>query len=143
MSASKPIERFTMLSQQHHVVLWLDHLEARIIHLTAEPETVRIHPTNPPKHLHAHAGSAAGTHIAGEPEFYRRIAAELAGVDRILVAGAATAKNEFVTYLQKHAPDMAKRVAGVEASQRLTDPQLVAEAHKFFIASDRMEPQST
>jgi hypothetical protein len=131
-----------MLSEKHHAIIWLDHHEARVVHLSGEKAAVAIHPAHPPRHLHEKAGSASGTHVGDEPEFYQHIVTELAGVDRILVAGPASAKTEFIKYLGKHAHDMSKRVAGIETLERLTDPELVVEAHKFFLANDRMQPEA-
>jgi stalled ribosome rescue protein Dom34 len=126
----------------YHAVLWIDHHEARIIHFNAdEAEEKLVHPAHPPRHLHVKAGSASGTHVTDEPQFYRDVADAVADAHEILVAGPSTAKTEFLKYLHKHASQLVARVTGIETLDRLTDGQLVAEARRFFAKEDRMRPQ--
>lgn len=130
------------MTAHYHAVVWIDHHEARIIHFSADAsEETIVHPAHPPRHLHHTVGSAAGTHLAGEPEFYRRVASALAEAQEILVAGPSTAKTEFVKYLHRHAPPLLDRVVGVETVAPVTDHRLLAEARDFFIKADRMRSQ--
>jgi hypothetical protein len=126
----------------YHAIVWLDHHEARIIHFNIDAADEKVvHPADPPRHLHVKAGSASGTHVTDEPEFYRDVAATLADAHEILIVGPSTAKTEFIKYLHKHAQSTADRVTGIETLARVTDPQLLAEARKFFTRADRMRPQ--
>jgi len=130
------------MSSHYHAVLWLDHHEARIVHFNAyDSDSEHIRPADPPRHLHVKAGSPSGTHITDEPQFYRDIAAALAGAHEILLAGPSTAKTEFLKYLHKHAASAARHIVGVETLDHLTDNQLLAEARKFFMRADRLRPQ--
>ena len=126
----------------YHAVVWLDHHEARIIHFNADAaEEAVVYPVDPPRHLHVKAGSASGTHITNEPAFYHDVIAALMGAREILVLGPSTAKVEFEKYLHNHTPQVAACVVAVETLARATDPQLLAEARKFFAKADRMRPR--
>ena len=130
------------MTAHYHAAVWLDHHEARIVHFNRDADDEeRVRPADPPRHLHVKAGSRSGTHITDEPAFYRDVAADLAAAHEILILGPSTAKAEFVKYLHKHAPATAARVTGIETLARVTDPELLAEARKFFAAADRMRPQ--
>jgi hypothetical protein len=130
------------LTQHYHAVLWIDHHEAHVIHFSADQsDEETVHPAHPPRHLHHKAGSASGTHITDEPEFYREVAGALADAHAILIGGPSSAKTEFVKYLHKHAPQTFDRVSGIETMDRVTDNQLLAEARRYFSLADRMRTQ--
>ena len=130
------------MAEHYHAVLWIDHHEARILDFSAAAADEKIvHPVHPPRHLHHKAGSAPGVHITDEPEFYRDVAAALAGAKEILIAGPSSAKTEFAKYLAKRAPQLLDRVRRIETLARVTDGELLVEARRFFAAEDRMLPQ--
>ena len=130
------------MSSHYHAVLCLDHHEARIIHFNADDsDSERVRPADPPRHLHVKAGSAPGTHITDEPQFYRDVAKALGDAQEILITGPSTAKMEFVKYLYQHAVRASRHVVGVETLDRLTDNQLLVEARKYFARADRLKPQ--
>jgi len=130
------------MTVHYHAVVWIDHHEARVIHFNAEAmEEERVHPADPPKHLHVKAGSASGTHITDDPRFYRDVVDALADTHEILVTGPSTAKAEFLKYGRQHAPALIERIAGIETLDRVTDNQLLAEGRRFFLNADRMQPQ--
>jgi stalled ribosome rescue protein Dom34 len=130
------------LATHYHAVIWIDHHEAHVLHFNADQmdEDV-VHPAHPPRHLHGKAGSASGTHITDEPEFYRDVAAAVAEASAILVAGPSSAKTEFIKYLHKHSPQTLEHVMHIETLDRVTDNQLLAEARRYFGLEDRMLPQ--
>jgi stalled ribosome rescue protein Dom34 len=130
------------MSEHYHAVIWIDHHEAHVVHFnadTADEKTVHAH--HSPRHLHSKVGSASGSHVTAEPEFYRDVAAAITDAHEILVVGPSSAKAEFVKYAKEHAPQVSRRIAGVETLQRVSDPQLVAEGRRFFAQEDRMRPQ--
>jgi stalled ribosome rescue protein Dom34 len=130
------------MSAHYHAVVWLDHHEARVIHFNpTEADEKVIHPTHPPRHLHAKAGSASGTHQHGNPEFFGEVAKELESAHLFMVTGPSTAKNEFVTYLEKHDPKLLAKLDSVHAMQHVTDNELVADARRHFKAADKMHAQ--
>jgi hypothetical protein len=130
------------MSAHYHAVLWIDHHEARIIHFNADDsDTERVRPDKPPRHLHVKAGSASGTHITDEPQFYREVMEALGDAHEILVTGPSTAKIEFVKYLQRREVAGRRRVVGVETLDHPTDNEILVEARKFFARTDRLRSQ--
>lgn len=107
-----------------HAVVWVDHQEAKIIHLNAEENGT-------PEHV-KHA-----SHDTPQA-FYHKVAEHLKTSQEILVLGPGMAKGEFVKHLEAHDPAIAKAILGVEAADHPSEGQLVAEARKFFRAKDRM-----
>ena len=130
------------MTEHYHAVIWIDHHEAHVLHFNAdESDTDVIRATHSPRHLHSKAGSASGTHVRDEPEFYGELVGAVGTAQEILIAGPSSAKTEFVKYLHKHAPDTFERVSGIETMDRITDNQLLAEARRYFALADRMRPQ--
>jgi stalled ribosome rescue protein Dom34 len=130
------------MTSHYHAVVWIDHHEARVIHFNADAANEDIvRPVHPPRHLHAKAGSASGTHVADDPEFYRDVGAAIDDAKGVLVAGPSSAKTEFVKYLHGHSPQMLERIWGIETLARVTDHQLLAEGRRYFAKADRMHPQ--
>jgi stalled ribosome rescue protein Dom34 len=127
------------MSLQAHAVVWIDHHEARIIFFNRETVDEKIvHPEHAVRHLHSKAGSRDGARAAEDPAFFQDVAAALKDSQSLLVAGPANAKTEFAKYLSLHAPELEKRLAGVEAMERVTDGELLAAARHFFKRADRM-----
>jgi stalled ribosome rescue protein Dom34 len=119
----------------HHCVVWTDHSEARIFELTdgeLRAHTVKAHP-----HGHSPRTFASG-HLPEDKDFYRSVVGELAQAKEILVVGPATAKLDLLRFAHEHAPDVEKRVLGVETVDHPTDGQLLAYAKKYFKAADHM-----
>jgi stalled ribosome rescue protein Dom34 len=132
-----------ILTTHYHAVVWIDHHEAHVFHFNAEQaDEAIVHATHSPHHLHGKAGSASGTHVTNDPEFYHEVAGAVADAQAILITGPSSAKTEFVKYLHKHAPSTAERISGIETMARVTDNQLMAEARRYFSQADRMQPQN-
>ena len=103
------------MAAHYHAVVWLDHHEARVIYFNADDAEEKIvHPAHAPRHLHHTAGSPAGTHDRGDPDYYRDVADALGGAKAFLITGPSTAKTEFVAWLQSEVPLMIEQLAGVE-----------------------------
>ena len=130
------------MTTHYHAVIWIDHHEAHVFHFNEnEADEKTVHATHSPKHLHSKAGSASGTHVTAEPEFYRDVAAAVSDSQEILIVGPSSAKTEFVKYLHKHSPATFERVGGIETMAKMTDNQIVAEGRRYFLSADRMKPQ--
>ncbi|TKD09947.1 translational machinery protein [Polyangium fumosum] len=117
-----------------HAVVWLDHNEAHIFHLTPESyagEVIR----SPHAHskLHRKAGPKASSgHANEDPHYYHDVAMLLAGTEEILVVGPANAKDAFVRHLENHHHDLKSRIVAVETLDHPTDKQIVAHARAYF-----------
>lgn len=126
----------------YHVVMWIDHREARIFHFNREHvEGLVLSADRPDRHVHHKAGEIGPGKAPEQTAFFRAAAQAAADAGEVLVAGPTNAKHEFVRWAEQHEPDLHKRVVGVETVDHPTDPQLVAFARRYFAAADRMRPQ--
>jgi len=130
------------LTTHYHAVVWIDHHEARIIYLNDEDadETI-VHAPNQNHHIHSKSGSPSGTHLVGDPIFFRKVADAVAAAREIYVVGPAAAKTEFMAFVHAHAAAMFPNVIGVETMDKVSDAELVQLARRYFKAADRMRPQ--
>ena len=122
-----------------HVVVWLDHTEARVFHVhpdSTEETTVLA----PQHHVHRHpkGHSDAKDHRADANHFFKEVARTLEGADAVLLVGPSTAKLEFFRYLHEHDRRGESRVVGIESADHPTDGEIVAHARSYFTQSDRM-----
>ncbi len=130
------------MTHHFHAVIWIDHAEARIFefgtdgiakhHIRAETDGGNIHHK---------AGSVGSGHAHEDKKYFEAVAAALKPNHEILVVGHGPAKTAFAHYARDHAPDLAKRILGVEAVDQPTEPEVLALARKFFEAKDRTTPQ--
>jgi stalled ribosome rescue protein Dom34 len=124
----------------YHAVVWLDHSEAHVIHITPDDvEKSVVHPTNPHKKLHSKSGTVGSGKAAEDHAYFHAIVEALQGAQQILVVGPAQAKLQLVKYIHVHDHAMAVKVVGVESIDHPTDGQLVAYARKYFAAKDKMQ----
>jgi stalled ribosome rescue protein Dom34 len=122
-----------------HVVVWLDHSEAHVIHFNRDAaEATHIHAASKP-HLHVKAGASAGTGRAAEDRHYLdQVVAGLKDAQAILIVGPGFEKLALVKHMLKHHADVADKVVAVESADHPSDNQLLAYARKYFVANDRM-----
>jgi stalled ribosome rescue protein Dom34 len=126
----------------YHAVVWLDHSEARVMHVS--PDDVGksvIHPASPPRHLQRKRGSVSGSRQPEDQHYYHEVVEALNGAVEILIVGPGHAKLELIKHILAHDPAVADRVVGVETVDHPGDGQLVAYARKYFVARDRMLAQ--
>jgi len=123
----------------NHVVVWLDHAEAHVIHFTPESsanEVIKTHSKHP--HLHAKSGAPGAGHAAENAPYLNDVANALQGSLEILLVGPGNEKLSLLKHLQKHQHDLAEKVVSVETVDHPTDGQLLAYARKYFVKADRM-----
>jgi hypothetical protein len=126
----------------YHAVIWMDHREARIFRFNREEaDGFVLRPDRPTRHLHHKAGEVGPGKAAEDHAFHREIEGAVADAGEILVVGPASAKQEFVRYVEHGDPGLRARIIGVETVDHPTDPQLVAFARRYFSAADRVRPQ--
>ena len=125
----------------NHAVVWLDHTEARVIHLdeTAH-EAHHVRSPHGKEHLHHKAGSVGAGHAGAHADFFDLVVKAVGGAQELLVVGPASAKNEFVKHATGRDARFAQRILGVENMDHPSENQLVAHARKYFLAADRMRP---
>ena len=123
----------------YHAVVWLDHSEAHVMHITAEDvEKSIVQPSKTHTHLHAKRGAVGAGRKAEDHDYYHAVVEALAGAQEILVVGPAQAKLQLVKHIHSHDPAMSDKVVGVETVDHPSDGQLVAFARRYFVAKDRM-----
>jgi stalled ribosome rescue protein Dom34 len=123
----------------YHAVVWLDHSEAHVMHISPDDiEKSVVHPTKPHHHVHAKSGSVGSGKHTEDKGYYHAIAEALKGAQEILVVGPAQAKLQLIKHVHAHDHDLVDKIVGVETIDHPTDGQLVAYARKYFIAKDRM-----
>lgn len=123
----------------HHAVVWLDHSEAHVMHISPDDvEKSIVHPNNPHVHLHAKRGNVGSGRQAEDKDYYHAIVDALSGAQEILVVGPAQAKLQLIKHIHAHDHAMADKVVGVETVDHPSDAQLVAYARNYFTAKDRI-----
>jgi hypothetical protein len=130
------------MSEHFHAVVWIDHHEARVFHFNAD-DVARavVHPEHPARHIHHKANAIGSGHPAEDKAFFHAAVEAIGAAGAVLIGGPASAKHELFKYIQRHAPQMLSRIAGVETLDHPSDGELVAHARQFFRAADRMAPQ--
>lgn len=137
-SAGTRVARATCMSH-HHVAVWLDHNEARILHVTPEMfDEATIESPGAHVQLHRRSGTDDGHRAHEIPRYYDEVALALRDADEILVLGPATAKLELIKRVHSHHSDLVSRIVGVETVDHPTDRQIATYARRYFEAADRM-----
>lgn len=125
----------------YHAVVWLDHNEARIIHISPqEVEKSVVSPPEPHRNLHRKRGSVSGSRQPEDQHFYHEVVEAFGDAAEVLIVGPGHAKLELIKHIHAHDHEVVKRVVGVETVDHPGDAQLVAYARKYFAAKDRMLP---
>ncbi len=126
----------------YHAVVWLDHTEAHVMHISPDDvEKSVVHPANPHQRMHSKSGALGSGRQAEDQHFYHAIVEALKGAQEILVVGPAQAKLQLIKHIHAHDKAVSDKVVGVETVDHPTDGQLVAYARKYFDAKDRMLSQ--
>ncbi|HEX9211643.1 MAG TPA: translational machinery protein [Bradyrhizobium sp.] len=116
-----------------HAVVWIDHSQARVFHLgLGGSDEVTLHPHLPTRHLHHKANVTGSGHAAPDKSFYAEVTMALADAGEIVIVGPAGAKTELAHHIREHAPDVAKRIAAVEAVDHPSDGEIIALARRHF-----------
>ena len=130
-----------------HVVVWIDHQEARVFHVQSEtaghaqPEAIDETTILSPQHLihrHPKGRGEAKEHPDDATRFFHEVARSLESADTVLIVGPSSAKLEFLRYVEGHDKKLQAKVAGIETLDHPTDREIVAYARRYFTRSDRM-----
>ncbi len=117
-----------------HVIVWLDHAQAHVIHFTPETaanEIIKTHST------HTKSEKTGGGRHESKP-YFNDIANALQGALEILIVGPGNEKLAFLKYLLKHQHHLAEQVISLETVDHPTDLQLLAYARKYFVGAARL-----
>jgi stalled ribosome rescue protein Dom34 len=131
------------MSSHYHVVVWIDHREAKVFKFSAtDVDHTTVRSSHPDEHIHHKANSGDSGHAPVDNEFFKRVVQGIAQAGAILITGPANAKTELVAYIKQAQPHLAERISGIEALDHPSDGALLALARSFFKADDRMRPQA-
>jgi stalled ribosome rescue protein Dom34 len=123
----------------YHAVVWLDHAEAHVMHVSPDDvEKSIVYPTHPHQQLHVKSGALGSGRHAEDKDYYHAIVEALKGAKEILIVGPTSAKLQLVKHIHAHDKAMIELIVGIETVDHPTDAQLVAYARKYFIAKDKM-----
>jgi stalled ribosome rescue protein Dom34 len=126
----------------YHAVVWLDHNEAHIMHVSPDDvETSVVKPAEPHRNLQRKRGSVSGSRQPEDQHFYHEVVEAMSGAKEVLIVGPGHAKLELIKHIHAHDPKVADQVIGVETVDHPSDAQVVAFARKYFVAKDRMLTQ--
>lgn len=122
-----------------HVIAWVDHTQAHIIHFNpeaAESEIIKTHSTHP--HLHNKSGAQGSGHAPENSHYFDAIATAVNDAQEILIVGPGLEKLSLVKHLIKHHHDVAEKIISVETIDHPSDGQLLNYARKYFLKADQL-----
>lgn len=128
------------------VGLWIDHRKATVVTVTEQGEEIGQITSKVEKHLQRASGaSPKGPYEAQQVpaddrrqraftghlnKYYDAVIAAIRGAEAILIMGPGEAKDELKKRLEeKH---FGERVVGVEAADKMTNPQIAAKVRQHF-----------
>jgi hypothetical protein len=127
------------MTDHYHVVVWIDHHQARVIHFNpTDAEIEVVHPHDPKKNIHSHAFPRGSNHGAEDHNYLHEVVEAISKAKAVLIIGPSSEKNELVKHIEHHDKHLTGIIAGVESSDHPTDKQILAHARKFFKAYDGM-----
>ncbi len=127
----------------YHVAVWIDHEQAKVFELNRDAaDEWRLRPADHHVHVHTKAGKGDSGHAAPDQHYFHSVAEAVKGAGEILIAGPGTAKAELMHHLQRHDPQVAKKVVGVETMDHPSDGEFLDLARKAFTRTDNLRPDS-
>ena len=130
--------------------IWIDHKEAILVSVEGGQATVERIESHAESHFRPSGGwKAAGTSVAQSVSkeqkaderrkhqfhnFYQMVIKKAGKADNIFIFGPGEAKLGLAKEIEK-IKGQHDRIAAVEASDRLTENQIVAKVKSFFLAS--------
>jgi hypothetical protein len=123
-----------------HAVVWIDHQQAEIVHLSSVDEhTAHVTCPEPRRKLHRKSGIPGAGRAPVNPAFFDEVADAVTDVRTVLILGPGLAKVELAAHLTNHRPEVARKVVGLETIDHPTHAELVAYARSFFRRADQLE----
>jgi len=119
------------------VGLWIDHKKAVIVFVAGKDAEIKLINSNLEKH-HRQSGVATPADDVREREltghlnsYYDGVISCIRAAESILILGPGEAKSELKKRLEKD--NLSRRIVGIETSDKMTDPQLVALVRDHFL----------
>jgi stalled ribosome rescue protein Dom34 len=120
------------MSKYIDVIIFIDRQEAKVFHISDKEETKLAFTHTAAQRRHHQANHEDGTKHAVDDEFMQRIAGSLELAGNALICGPGNSKYELQAYMQKHKPELAERVSGVENLDDPKDSGILAMGRQFF-----------
>jgi stalled ribosome rescue protein Dom34 len=118
------------------VGLWIDHRQAVIVLVAGHADTIKRVSSNVEGH-HRQSGSTPADDARQREltehlnSYYDEVVSCIRDAESILIFGPGEAKGELKARLEKE--KLGGRVVGIEASDKLTDPQIVAKVRDYYL----------
>ena len=119
-----------------YVTVWIDHREARIVMIENDRETMSRIESGVGKHVRF-SDSMGGAEDHYEKRFeehlhkyYDAVVTRIGDAEAILILGPGEAKHELEKRLRDKG--LGERIAAVETTDKMTDPQIAARARQRF-----------
>lgn len=127
-----------------HAGLWVDHRKAVVVIVSDRGETTRRVDSGVAKHVRYSGGSGTAGSREGQGEdtrerhhmgelakYYDDILLSVRDADEILIFGPGEARTELQSHLER--AGLGARIVGVEATDKMTEPQIVAKVRERFV----------
>ncbi len=121
------------MSTHLDAIIFIDRQEAKVFHISATEEIILAFTHTAAQRRHHQADHEDGTKHAVDEEFMQRIASSLELAGNTLICGPGNSKYELQGYMQRHTPELAERVSGVENLDDPTDSAILAMGRQFFL----------
>jgi len=119
------------------VGVWIDHRKAVIVWLAGNDADIRL-VTSDTARPHRQSGVATPADDIRQRDltqrlngFYDEVISCVRGAEEIFILGPGEAKGELKKRLEKDY--LGRRIVGVETSDKMTDPQIVAKVREHFL----------
>src|SRR4051812_7271502 len=87
-----------MSQHHHHAVVWIDHHEARVFHVSpTDVERLILRPDHPTKHIHHKANSIGSGHASADHDYLHAVVESIADAGAILITGPANARSSNIS----------------------------------------------
>jgi len=141
-------------TMKEKIGIWIDHKEAILVAIEGDQTTIDRIESHAESHFRPSGGrKAAGTSVAQSVSreqkaderrkhqfhsFYQMVIKKAGKTDNIFIFGPGEAKLELAKEIEKIKGQKSK-IAAVEASDRLTENQVVAKVKSFFLVSEKRQ----
>jgi hypothetical protein len=136
-------------TMMQNIGIWIDHKKAFLVSVKDAQTTIERIESNAESHFrHSGGWKASGTNVAQSVskeqkaderrkhqfhDFYQEVIEKIGKAAKIYIFGPGEAKLELAKEIER-IKDQHVRIAAVEASDRLTENQIVAKVKSFFTA---------
>jgi stalled ribosome rescue protein Dom34 len=120
------------MSNHVDCVIFIDRRQAKVFQFNAQDDVKLVYLHTSAQRRHHQADHEDRTRHAVDDEFLLRITGSLDHAGHTLIVGPGNSKFELQTYLERHKPDLAARVSGVETLEDAADGDILGLARQFF-----------